>query len=139
MDYSEYALKVIQEVRPKIEEARKIASDILGYPDKLDKKFYLEIQDRLSILYDEILEKYLQTKTLADDGNATVILALKKKYETGKAPTSPQQAAEATIECSDINMAEALLEAYYKSIKNYLQTTRSHIMAVSGKEENEED
>lgn len=122
-------------IKPVVDEARKLMKDMMDYPKKLDKSFYLGVQDELSLMYDQVLEKYLTIKLMADNYQANMILVLKKKYEGGKAPTVSQLEAEAQIECAESNMASALVESWFKSIKNALQTCRAHTNALSGKDE----
>jgi hypothetical protein len=47
--------------------------------------------------------------------------------------------AESVVMNKDINLSLALLESWFKSVKNGLQTSRSHINALSGKEDENEE
>lgn len=136
MNYNEYANQVIERLKPTFEQIRDIGNQIKVYPNKLDKIFYLSMQDELSNLYDIILEYYVIVKSKVKEAEALVYLALKESYETQnkKMPNTKTLESEVVKEIKDIMSLENILESWYKIIKNYLQTCRSHINAITGRE-----
>jgi len=132
--YNEYANEVIDELKPTFEKVREIGAQIKAHPNKLDKIFYLAVQDDLSVEYDLILEKYLTVKGKTKEAEAITILALKEQYE-GEKVTQKILESEMIVEIKDILTAENILESWVKITKNYLQTTRSHVTAITGREE----
>jgi len=140
-DYNVLAKNVLEELKPIFEQVKILGQEIKIYPNKLDKSFYLKIQDELSECYDKILEKYVgQLEPMLDIAEANTLLALKEKYksENQKLPNSKILDAEVINEIKDVLTINHLLESWYKITKNYLQTTRSHINAITGRETDEE-
>ena len=137
--YSELAQESINSYRPKFQRIREIGNAMHQQVNKLDKRFYLAVEDELSVVYDDILEKYLEVKNKAEEAEATIKVAIEYSYNQGenkpeKKPTAPIIEAMVKSEIKDIAVAEALLEAQYKIVKNYLQTCRNHIAAVTGRD-----
>jgi hypothetical protein len=141
MDYNKRAKDIINESKPLFTKLDSISSDLENYPNKLEGQFYLSVQDTLSNIYNDLLENYLKVKGMAKNAEALAILAMKKQHEGDKKrPTVKELDAEARVQNTDVNTAESLLEARVKSVKNYLQTCRSHIAVITSREsENEGD
>lgn len=132
-------LDLIEDVKPIVEKAKDLMVEMMNYPNKLDKSFYLGVEDELTVIYDGIIEKHLTLKLSVDQAKANTLIALRKNYETTKCPPVNILDAEVKIQCSEIEMAGVLMEGYLKSVKNALQTSRSHVNAIVGKDEGNEE
>ena len=140
-DYNTLAKNILEELKPTFEQVKMLGQEIKVYPNKLDKNFYLKIQDELSECYDKILEKYIgYLEPMLDIAEANILLALKEKYksENQKLPNSKILEAEVLSEIKDVLTINRLLESWVKITKNYIQTVRSHINAITGRETDEE-
>jgi len=133
--YNNYANTAVDELKLTFGQVREIGNKIKAYPNKLDKVFYLSIQDDLSTEYDLILEKYLTLKGKADEAEAVTMLAIKRQHDDNKDKvTQKVLEAEVLVEIKDILTGENVLESWVKITKNYLQTCRSHVTAITGRE-----
>ena len=136
--YNEYANQIIDELKPTFEQVSDIGKHIKVHPNKLDKIFYLSMEDDLSELYERVLEKYLTVKGKANEAEAVTLLALKEIHKSEKI-TQKILDAETRVEIKDIVTVENILESWVKTVKNYLATTRSHVSAITGKEDGSDE
>ena len=122
-----------------IKEARDIAQKMKEYPNKLDNIFYLDCQDKLDIIYDELLERSLRVSTLLKDAEAFAILSVRDKYQDEKKkPNADQLKSEARELYSSIASYDAVLDSWQKSVRNYVSGARAHINALAGRENKSE-
>jgi hypothetical protein len=136
MELNEQVKADIELMRPVMEQARTLMQDMMNFPKKTDKTFYLGAEDQLTVIYDDLLEKYLSMKLLAETNEASTFLAVKKKAEGGSVKlTVKDLECETAVAVSEVFTSLILLESWFKSVKNALQTCRSHISALSGKED----
>jgi hypothetical protein len=136
MEIKDQVKNEVETIRPAMEQARKLMQEMMDYPKKTDKSFYLGAEDELTVIYDDLLEKYLTVKLIAETNEANTFLATKKRYEGGTVKiTVKDLECETASECAEVFTSMILLESWFKSVKNALQTCRSHISAITGKEE----
>ncbi len=142
---SEYIKEIQDEVEADVvglktyfDDVKRVGVDIKNHEDRLNKKFYLEAQDVLSDAFDEINRAYLRVKAQTDIAEADSVMTIIGEAE--KKPTDKVMSAMVQTEVKDLTLNEALLEGWMKSTKNHLQTCRSHLMSLVGREiENEEN
>lgn len=127
----------LEVLKTYFDEIKEVGKRIKEQENRFDKKFYLESQDILSEAFDEVNRAYLRVKSQVDVAEA--IVRLKTVEEAEKKPTESLLTATVTKEVRDLILHEALLEGWMKSTKNYLQTCRSHLNVLSGKETDDED
>lgn len=110
-----------------------------NHSNKLEKEFYLAMEDDFSKYYEDIVDGYFNVMVILEREIAGLTTVLRIDYQNKhredtkiKVPGKDILENEAKVELKDVTEVKTILTGKEKVVRNYIATCRSHINAFTG-------
>lgn len=145
-ELNQEAKEIVEGLKSTLDDAKVVGERIKDNNDVFNVAFYLEMEDQLSNFFDNVVDAYMRVKNLLEFGMATMVTLLHIDYQNKhqkdaktKVPGKDILENEAKIELKEVFEIETILAGREKVIRNYLATCRSHINALRGQQQEEDE
>ena len=133
------AKEVLERLKPTLDDVKVSGVRMKDHSNKLDKEFYLAMQDDFSKYYDDVVGGYIEVSVMLDEGIATLTTLLRIDYQNKhendtkiKVPGKDTLENEAKVDLKEVSEIKAILGGREKVVRNYIATCRSHVNAFTG-------
>ena len=145
-EMNQKARETLEKLKPTLDDVKVSGERMKNHPNKLDKEFYLAMQDDFSKYYDDVVEGYIDVAVMLDEGIATLTTLLRIDYQNKhendtkiKVPGKDILENEAKVDLKEVSEIKTILGGREKVVRNYIATCRSHVNAFTGQQQEDNE